>query len=240
MVIVVGIVWQAWVVALRVPLYIMAPPSKFLPELVTSRAMLWSATTVTGQEVLYGFLIATAISVPLGFVLATVPIVRDAFYPLVVFFQVIPKIAIAPLFVVWFGIGKIPVTVLTFTLCFFPIVVDSITGFTELDPRLLYLTQSMGASRWQTFRYIRLQSALPYIFSGLKVGIVLATTGAIVGEFIGSNGGLGYILEQATGYLNTPLVFADLVVLSIFGILLAYAMNLVQWLAMPWQHSGHR
>jgi NitT/TauT family transport system permease protein len=230
MIIVVGILWQASVVGLHVPAYILVPPSKFLPEVVISRDTLWSATVVTGQEVVFGFLI----------VLATVRIVREALYPLVVFFQVIPKIAIAPLFVVWFGIGKLPVTLLTFTMCFFPIVVDSISGFMELDPRLLYLTQSMGANRWQTLRYVRLQSALPYIFSGLKVGIVLATTGAIVGEFVGSNGGLGYLLEQATGYLNTPLVFADLVVLSVFGILLAYLMDFAQWLAMPWQRSGGR
>ncbi|HUY10235.1 MAG TPA: ABC transporter permease [Candidatus Dormibacteraeota bacterium] len=235
----VGLLWQGLVGWLHVPIFILPPPSKFLVQLVTSRAILWSATLVTGQEVLYGFLVAALVSIPLGFVLATIPVVRDALYPLVVFFQVIPKIAIAPIFVVWFGIGEVPVTVLTFTLCFFPIAIDSMTGFSELEPRLLYLTKSMGASRWQTFIRVRVPSSLPYVFSGLKVGIVFATTGAIVGEFIGSNAGLGYLLDRATGFLDTPLVFADLVVLSVFGIVLAYAMNGVQWLVMPWRRSRH-
>lgn len=236
-VLVVGGIWQLLVVQLNVAEYILPPPSKFLSTLGSSWGILWSEMVVTLQEVLYGFVIATVVSIPLGFLLATVYSVRETFYPLVIFFQVIPKIAVAPLFVVWFGVGKFSVTILTFTLCFFPIVVNSMTGFMELEPRLLYLTRSMGATRWQTFRYVRMQAALPFIFSGLKVAIVFATTGAIVGEFVGSNAGLGYLLDRATGFLDTRLVFADLVVLSAMGIALSYVIEAVQWALMPWRRG---
>ena len=126
---------------------------------------------------------------------------------MIVFFQLVPKIAIAPLFVVWFGFGLFPKVLLTFLLCFFPTLVASMTGFRALDERVLYLTRSMGASAWQTFRYVRLPAALTYIFAGLKVSAVFAATGAIVGEFVGANAGLGYLLLRGTSY---PRHAADL------------------------------
>ena len=115
-----------------------------------------------------------------------------------------------------------PKVLLTFLLCFFPTLVASMTGFRALDERVLYLTSSMGASGWQTFRYVRLPSALTYIFAGLKVSIVFAATGAIVGEFVGANAGLGYLLLRGTSYLDMPLIFAVLVALAIVGIVFSY------------------
>jgi NitT/TauT family transport system permease protein len=157
-----------------------------------------------------------------------------AVYPLIVFFQLVPKIAIAPLFVVWFGFGLFPKVLLTFLLCFFPTLVASMTGFRALDPRVLYLTRSMGATWWQTFRYVRLPAALSYIFAGLKVSIVFAATGAIVGEFVGANNGLGYLLLRGTSYLDMPLIFAILVALAVVGIAFSYLVQLAERLLMPW------
>jgi NitT/TauT family transport system permease protein len=227
--------WELAVVVWRVPEFILPRPSQFLERVVASRELLWTHALTTGYEVLLGFAWATVVSIPLALLITSVPLVERALYPLIVFFQLIPKIAIAPLFIVWFGFGPFPKILLTFLLCFFPTLVDSMTGFKAIDPRLFYLTRSMGATRWQTFRWVRLPAALPFIFSGLKVSIVFASTGAIVGEFVGASAGLGYLLLRGTSYLDTPLIFAVLVVLSILGLAFSYAVQASERLVMPWQ-----
>lgn len=228
---------QAAVSAFHIPNYILPPPTDFLPAIANNWGQLWPATAVTTEEVVYGFALATVFSIPLALVLSSLRVVRDTLYPLIVFFQVIPKIAIAPLMIIWFGAGKLSVTLLTLALCFFPILVNSMTGFTQLDPRRLYITRSMGASRWQTFRYLRVQSALPFIFAGFRVASTLAVTGVIVGQFVGSAAGLGYLLEASTGILNTSLVFADVVVLSLLGLIINYVVVAAEALFMPWQRK---
>lgn len=229
------ILWEILVIRLEVPEYIMPPPSDFFVRLVEERALLFDHLQRTATEVLIGFALATAISIPLGFVIASVRFVERTFYPLIVFLQLTPKIAIAPLFIVWFGFGIFPKVLITFLLCFFPTLVASLTGFKALDERLLYLTRSMGASSWQTFRYIRIPSALPYIFAGLRVSIVFASTGAIVGEFVGANRGLGYLLLRGTSYLDTNLIFAVLIVLSVMGLVFSYIVQYIEHIVMPWK-----
>jgi NitT/TauT family transport system permease protein len=140
--------------------------------------------------------------------------------------------------VVWFGFGPFPKILFTFLLCFFPTLVASMTGFRALDERVLHLTRSMGASGWQTFRHVRVPAALAYIFSGLKVSVVFATTGAIVAEFVGANAGLGYLLLRGTSFMDMPLIFAVLVALSAVGILFSYIVQLLEGLLMPWQRRS--
>jgi NitT/TauT family transport system permease protein len=230
--------WQLLVRAFGVPEYILPVPSEFFPRLVADRALIWQHSLVTGSEILLGFGLATLIAVPLGFLITAVRLLERAVYPVIVFFQLVPKIAIAPLFVVWFGFGMFPKVLLTFLLCFFPTLVASMSGFRALDERVLYLTRSMGASWWQTFRYVRVPAALGYIFAGLKVSIVFAVTGAIVGEFVGANAGIGYLLLRGTSYLDMPLIFACLVALSAIGILFSYAVQGLEILLMPWQRRS--
>ena len=232
------VAWQFLVRLFGVPEYILPLPTEFLSKLVESRALIWQHTLVTASEVLLGVLFAAAIGVPLGLMIVSFKWLERSLYPLIVFFQLIPKIAVAPLFVVWFGFGPFPKVLLTFMLCFFPTLVASMTGFRALDERVLYLTRSMGANAGQTFRYIRLPSAIAHIFGGFKVSIVFAATGAIVAEFVGSNSGLGYLLLRATSYLDMPLIFAVLVALSAIGIVFSYAVQLLERLCMPWLH-GH-
>lgn len=227
--------WELAVVLGRVPEFILPAPSQFLQRVVASRDLLWTHALATTNEIVWGFVWATVVSVPLALLITSVRFLERALYPLIVFFQLIPKIAIAPLFIVWFGFGPFPKILLTFLLCFFPTLVASMAGFNAIEPRLFYLTRSMGASRWQTFRYIRLPAALPFIFSGLKVSIVFASTGAIVGEFVGANAGLGYLLLRGTSYLDTPLIFAVLVVLSVLGLASSYLVQASEQLIMPWQ-----
>ncbi len=229
--------WQAIVVGFNAPRYIVPAPSEFMARFFSARDLLWQQGVVTGIEVLEGFALATVISIPLALVIASVRAFERAVYPLVVFLQLIPKIAVAPLFIVWFGFGQFPKVLLTFLLCFFPILVDSLTGFKAIDPRLLYITRTMGAKSWQTFLFVRLPAALPFIFSGLKVAIVLAVTGAIVGEFVGSNAGLGFLLLRGSSSLDTTLIFAVLVALSVMGLVFSYAVEAIERVVMPWQHK---
>jgi len=226
--------WQFLVRLFGVPEYILPVPSEFLVKLVQSRALIGEHTLVTSTEIVLGFLIAAAIGVPLGLMIVSLKFLERSLYPLILFFQLIPKIAIAPLFIVWFGFGPFPKILLTFLLCFFPTLVASMTGFRALDERVLYISRSMGASAWQTFRYIRLPAAMGHIFGGFKVSVVFAATGAIVAEFVGANAGLGYLLLRATSYLDMPLIFAVLVALSAIGILFSYAVQLLERLFMPW------
>jgi NitT/TauT family transport system permease protein len=229
--------WQYGVPLLKIPEYILPIPSAFFERLWLDRLLIFEHTLVTMQEIVLGFLMAAVISVPLGYIIVSIRILEKAVYPVIVFFQLVPKIAIAPLFVVWFGFGLFPKVLLTFLLCFFPTLVASMTGFRALDERVLYLTRSMGATAWQTFRYVRVPSALVYIFSGLKVSAVFAATGAIVGEFVGANSGLGYLLLRGTSFLDMPLIFACLVALSVVGIFFSYIVDAVEVLLMPWQRK---
>ena len=229
--------WQYGVPLLKIPEYILPIPSAFFERLWLDRLLIFEHTLVTMQEIVLGFLMAAVISVPLGYIIVSIRILEKAVYPVIVFFQLVPKIAIAPLFVVWFGFGLFPKVLLTFLLCFFPTLVASMTGFRALDERVLYLTRSMGATAWQTFRYVRVPSAMVYIFSGLKVSAVFAATGAIVGEFVGANSGLGYLLLRGTSFLDMPLIFACLVALSVVGIFFSYIVDAVEVLLMPWQRK---
>jgi NitT/TauT family transport system permease protein len=232
------LVWEAVVRLLAIKEYILPAPSVVMARFTEVVPTLWDAALVTASEVILGFLWAAVISIPLAYLIATFRVVEVAFYPLIVVLQTIPKIAVAPLFIVWFGFGMMPKVLLTFLLCFFPILVDTLTGFMALDPRLLYITHSMGASKAQTFRYVRMPAALPFIFSGLKVAIVLAVTGAIVAEFVGSNAGLGYVLLRASSNLDTPLIFSVLVVLSMLGLFFSYLVETAERLVTPW-HRKH-
>ena len=149
-----------------------------------------------------------------------------------------PKKRTAPLFLVWFGFGMESKVILTLLMTFFPLLIASISGFQILDERLLYLTRSMGATTWQTFRYLRVPAALPVIFSGLRTSATIAATAAIVAEFVGANKGLGYVLLKGTSTMNIELTFAVLVVLTVIGLVINYAVDLSEWLLAPWQRDN--
>jgi NitT/TauT family transport system permease protein len=232
---VVLIAWQFLARPLGIPAYILPIPSEFLAELVNSRALIAQHTVTTAWETVLGFILSTVISIPLGYFIVRILFLERTLYPLIVAFKIIPKVAIAPLFIVWFGFGTGPKIWFTFMMCFFPTLVAAIAGFRALEERTLYLVRSMGASSWQTFRYVRMPAALDYIFAGMKISIVFATTGAIVAEFVGGNSGLGYLMLHGTSTLDMSLIFAVLVVLCALGLLLAYVIEVVERIAMPWK-----
>jgi NitT/TauT family transport system permease protein len=162
---------------------------------------------------------------------------EQSVYPVIVFLQIIPKIAIAPLFIIWFGFGFTPKLLLVFLLSFFPIVVASIAGFKSADRDVMDFARTTGASSLRMFLKISLPQALPQIFTGLKVGAALAATAAVVAEFVASDKGLGYLLLQYNGQLDTPMVFAIIVLLSLIGLAVYYTVEVIERIAIPWHVS---
>jgi NitT/TauT family transport system permease protein len=236
------LVWQFGVALVHVPKYVLPLPSDIWQAAVHYHSRLLADAVVTSQEIVAGYAVAIAVSVPISILIAYSPLFARTVWPLTIFSQIMPKIALAPLFIIWFGFGFVPKVLITFLLSFFPIVIDTVAGFKSLDQEVVYLARSGGASALDSFWKVRLPAALPHMFSGLKVASALATTGAIIGEFVGSDRGLGYLLLEANGNLNTALLFADLILLSAIGLVLYGFMALLERLLIPWhvsQRSSH-
>jgi NitT/TauT family transport system permease protein len=235
----VGIVglWWAAIALFRIPSYLLPGPGGVFSRLVTDSALLWTHSKVTLTEILIGFGLTVVTAIPLGLVIALSPLAKQIVYPPLMLMQLVPKIAVAPLFLVWLGFGIESKVLLTVLMTFFPLLLASISGFQILDDRLLYLTRSMGATRWQTFRHLRFPAALPVIFSGIKTSATIAATAAIVAEFVGANRGLGYVLLRGTSTMDIELVFAVLVVLTIVGIAVNYIVEFCEWAMTPWQRA---
>jgi NitT/TauT family transport system permease protein len=233
------VLWDVAIRIFKIPAYLIPRPEEVVRQLIGEWNNLLKQSWKTTQATLGGFALTIVIGIPLAMVIAYSRLVESYVYPLLVFSQSIPKVAIAPLFVVWFGFGIFPKIISAFLLGFFPVVVSTVMGFKSVEPDMLDLARSMGASRLQTFFKISLPQALPAIFSGLKVSITLAVVGAVVGEFVGSNSGIGYVLQVANGNFDLPLMFAALVVLSSIGVLLFAAIDLTERLMIPW-HASQR
>lgn len=231
------IVWQLAVEIFRIPQYLLPSPTLTAESLWSNRAELWQATLVTTGEVVAGFLIAVLVSVPVAMLIVSFKWFERIVYPFLVLLQTIPKIALAPLFVVWFGFGPGPKVLVTFLICFFPVLLDTITGLRSSNPDMASLVRTMGGGRWAVFTKVRLPSALPHLFSGVKVAITLAVVGAVVGEFVGSTEGLGYLLLRANANLDTPLLFASIAILTVLGLVLYYVVVLIERLVIPWHVS---
>lgn len=211
----------AWYAAARwfgVAKFILPSPADTLGTLSMSHYGWTGHAAVTLAEVGGGFALAVAAGVTIAVVFSWFPIAGRAMMPLLVTLNMVPKVAMAPLFIVWLSYGIGPNIVIAFTICFFPIVITTARGLREVEPDLLDLVRTVRASRWQIFTKIQLPSALPYIFSGMRVAAVLAVAGAVVGEFIGSERGLGYLMLQVQSQLDTPGMFMCLILISLIGV----------------------
>jgi NitT/TauT family transport system permease protein len=180
----------------------------------------WTNIAVTGTEIFGGYLIALVVGVLLALVFTWSRALEALFLPLLVTLNMIPKVALGPLIIVWFKYGVFPNTLMAFSIAVFPILLTTARGLREIEPELLDLVKSLRGSRWQVFVKIQLPGALPYIFSGMKVGSILAVAGAIVGEFLGSDKGLGYLMLQVQVTLDTPAMFMAVILITIIGMLL--------------------
>jgi NitT/TauT family transport system permease protein len=231
--------WWGAVEVFSIPAYLLPGPGPVFSRLIRDAGMLWTHSQVTLIEILLGFGLTIVTAIPLGLLIALSALAKQIVYPPIMLMQLVPKIAVAPLFLVWLGFGLESKVLLTILMTFFPLLLASISGFMILDDRLLYLTKSMGASSFDTFRYLRFPAALPIIFSGIKTSATIAATAAIVAEFVGANKGLGYVLLRGTSTMDIELVFAVLVVLTLVGIAINYLVEFCEWLMTPWQRAKY-
>lgn len=231
--------WAAAIPIFHIPKYLLPSPDAVFMRIVSDWGLFWDNAKITLAEIVLGFGLTVVTAIPLGLGIALSRLARQLIYPPLMFMQLVPKIAVAPLFLVWLGFGMESKVLLTVLMTFFPLLLSSISGFQILDGRLLYLTRSMGASWWQTFRYLRLPAALPVIFAGVKTSATIASTAAIVAEFVGANQGLGYVLLKGTSTMDIELTFAVLVVLTVIGIAINYFVEFAEWAMTPWQRIGN-
>jgi len=233
------LLWQAYTQVCAVSRLVLPSPLDIIAASIARYDLLLRETWPTFLESVYGFGLAVAIGIPLAVCVANSRILNLTLYPILVATQSVPKVAIAPIILVWFGLGMESKLAIAFLVAFFPIVVDTATGLQSTPSGLIELARSLRASPVQVFAKVQFPAALPFIFSGAKVAVTLAVIGAVIGEFVGSVSGLGNLLLTANSQLDSALAWAALVWLSILGILLFGAVALAQRLLMPWAELRH-
>lgn len=231
------VLWEAGTRIFKVPAYILPPPSQIAAVSHEKLPLLLKHGWVSTTEIVLGFLLSVAVGIPLALATFMWPAFARSVYPLLVSSQAVPKMAVAPLFIVWFGFGLMPKVLIAFLIAFFPIVINTVVGLAAIEPEKIHLARSMGLSGMATFFKIRLPNALPSIFGGLKIAITLAVVGAVVGEFVGGDAGLGFLLMSANGSMDTPLLFAGLVGLTLIGVVLFMLIEVAERFAIPWHTS---
>jgi len=232
----VGVVvaWEAVSRMFRLPEFVLPAPTAIVEVLIAHQASLAYAAFVTSQEVLWGFLLSAVIGAGVALVIARFAAFGRALYPLVVLFQNVPKVALAPLFILWFGFDLAPKVVLIVVIAFFPVAINMLVGLQTVDANLVALMRSVGASRNEILMRIQIPNSLPYLMAGLQVAVTLAVIGAIVGEFAGAQAGLGYMIQFASTQMQTSLVFAALVEVSVLGMLFYYVIEWIERRYIDW------
>jgi NitT/TauT family transport system permease protein len=231
--------WQLFVIVYNIPPYLLPTPPQIAETFIARFPDLLRHGWVTVYEMLAGYAMAVAIAIPLAIAITSSKRFNELVMPTMLFFQIVPKVAIAPLFLVWFGVGATPKVLVAFLISFFPIVIDAAVGLRSMSPEMGDLARSMGATRMQIFTSFRLPTSLPYLFSGLKVAATLAIAGTVVGEFVGADKGLGYLLLVTNSNMETSMMFATIVALTIIGLVFYYAVEILEGFLIPW-HVTHR
>jgi len=226
--------WELGCRLFHVPPYLLPTPSDIAVRLYEKRSLYLGHSSVTFYETVGGFALAVLGGCLAAAVIVVVPAIRDVIMPLLLIAQIVPKVAIAPILLIWFGYGVLPKVLIAFLVAFFPIVVNTAQGLASVERELLELAQSLKASRWQVFWKFRVPTALPDLFSGMKIAITLAVIGAVIGEFVGGNRGLGYLIIIANQELDSPLAFAAILILSVGGIVLFGIIELMERIVVPW------
>ncbi len=228
------ILWQVVATVVEPPVWLLPAPANVASAAFEWRADLPFHIWITLYETLVGFIVSIVIGIPLAILIVYSPFLQKTIYPILLAFQSVPKVAIAPLLLMWVGHGELPKIIVVFLVCFFPIVVSTTSGMQSVPPALLDLVRSLSASQVQMFLKIRFPSALPYIFVGLKVAITLAVIGAVIGEFVGSNAGLGYLILISTQQFDTALAFTAIILLTFMSIILFYIVEFLERVFVSW------
>jgi NitT/TauT family transport system permease protein len=234
------VVWKLVIAVFDVSPFVLPQPEDVLAgirDLVNSNDF-WSDARVTLTETLVGFAIALALGIGLGTLLGRVVWLEQALRPVIVASQVVPKVALIPLFIIWFGFGITSKIIIVALLSFFPILLNVILGVRSVDAGQRDVMRSLNATRWQTFRRLEYPSTLPYILAGMEVGIVFAVVGAVVGEYLGGDQGLGYRIVTTLNNLEAEALFAVILVLTLIGFLLYLAVVALKRLLIPWHDSA--
>ncbi len=222
------ILWEVLVRALQVPSFIVPPPSDVIATLVAERDRLIAHTAVTLLETLGGFALSILIGIPLAVLIVYSPVLYGAIYPILVILQSVPKVAIAPALILVVGTGLESKVIVAFLVAFFPVVVSATTGLAGTPSELLELSRVYRAGPLRTFARVRFPWSLPYVFAGLRIAITLAVIGAVVGEFVGANEGLGYVIVSSATYFNSAMAYAAITALAIVSVVLYAAVEAVE------------
>jgi NitT/TauT family transport system permease protein len=231
------IVWWVLTAAFHIPSYLLPSPGEVFWRGVRDWRALAAGSGYTLLCVIYGFVLSVVVGVPLALLIVLNRTCERILMPAVVMSQTVPKVAIAPILIIWLGFGILPKIAITFLIAFFPIVISTAVGLKSVETDMLDLVRSMGSSRLTLLLRVRMPTALPHMFAGLKIAICLAVVGAIVGEFVGSDAGLGYLILISSGALDGPMTWAALIVLVVIGVLLFAAVGWAERLLIPWHVS---
>ncbi|MGY4769987.1 ABC transporter permease [Kribbella sp. CWNU-51] len=226
--------WWLATIVFSIEPFLLPSPGDVISKFSEQPVYLLQETGVSLLETIEGFVLAIVIGVPIAIVIVRSAVLERLVYPLLLMVNAIPKIAVAPLLVVWMGFGQLPKVVMVLLMCFFPIVISTAQGMKSTPVELVELLRSLNASRAQEFFKLRLRYAMPQIFTGLKVAISLAVIGSVIAEFVGATRGLGYVIQQSGASADTTLAFAAITLLSIMSIVLFYSLVLLEHLLLPW------
>lgn len=233
-------IWQLGVMVFQIKIFVLPSPLKVLEALfspeVSPQYNWWRHILATGEEIVFSFLLTVVLSIGLSIVIVWSKLMNKLIMPIIVLFNSLPKIALAPLFLIWFGYGLVPNIMVATLVAFFPVVINTTTGLKAVDDDLLDLVHYLNASKAQVFLKIRIPNSLPYIFAGIKISATMCVVGAIIGEFIASERGLGYLLRDAQAFIDTPVMFACLLLLSVMGLLFFSAIGMLEKVFMPWNY----
>src|ERR1700730_12064209 len=224
--------WQAAVVVLQVPTWLLPSPSAIWLAFVKNSYLLGKHVMATGVGATGGLVIGAASGVARAILMVHSRILERVLMPLLVIDQSIPKMALAPIFVIWFGAGMMSRIVIAMVISFFPMIVNTVRGMKSVDPRVNQLMETLSAKHWHVLTKVRLPNAVPYIFSGLKVAVPLAIIGAVVAEFMQADSGLGYVVLIAVGNVNTPMVFVAVLLMALLSLGLFAMVSVIEWMLM--------
>lgn len=228
------LLWELLVRLFKVESWLLPAPTAIVASLIKDWPTLRSHTLVTLYEALIGFLLSVGFAFALAWVMDSVPLVRRALYPLLVTSQTVPIISVAPLFLIWFGYGLTPKVLVIVLVCFFPVAVSFLQGLADVDTEIIDLLRSMGASPWLIFRLAKLPAALPTFFSGLKIAATYSIMGAVIGEWLGAEAGLGYYMTLSQRSFLTARMFAIIVIITVLSLALFKVIEILERALTPW------
>jgi len=232
--------WQFATKFLHIPEYILPAPSQIAASFQKSSSIFLKHTLVTSGEIISGFIIGAALGIILAIAISASKILFKTIYPLIISIQSLPKLALAPLFVIWFGFGILPKIIITALVVLFPVMINTIKGLLSVSPDLLDFMRSLRATRPQILFKIQIPASMPYLFAGLKISAALAVVGAIIGEFVGADKGLGYLIMISSTNLDTSRMFVSLILLAIIGLLLFGLIGLMERIILPWHITENK